>query len=110
MTIEIIDTLLILLAIGVAARCIINQLETHMAALDDAIKSLQTQVAAETTVEQSAITLINGIPALIADAVAKAQAQGVTPEQLQALTDLQSTIASNAANLGAAVTANTPAA
>ena len=89
-----------------------NQKKTEnlMAALDDKIAELKAAVAEETSVEQSAITLINGIPALIADAVSKAQAAGATPAQLQALTDLQTSIASNATGLQSAVTANTPAA
>ncbi len=81
--------------------------EKLMAALDDKITELQAAVEQETTVEQSAITLIKGIPALIADAVAKAQAAGATDAQLQALTDLQSKITSSATDLGTAVTANT---
>ena len=43
---------------------LLNQQETMMSALDD----LQAAVAAEDTVIDSAITLINGIPALIAAA------------------------------------------
>jgi hypothetical protein len=78
--------------------------------LDQQITALQTAVQNETSVEQSAITLINGIPKLIADAVAKAQAAGATPAELSALTALQSQIASNGTALAAAVTANTPAA
>jgi hypothetical protein len=83
---------------------------TQMAELDDKIAALQADVAEESTVEQSAVKLINGIPALIAEAVAKAQAAGATPTQLQALTDLGTTLTTNATTLGAAVTANTLAA
>ena len=78
--------------------------------LDAAIAALQTTVANETTVEQSAIKLITGIPALIAQAVADAQSKGATPEQLAALTALGSSITSSSASLADAVTANTPAA
>ena len=81
-----------------------------MAALDDAIAKLQADVTAEATVEQSAITLLNGIPKLIADAVSAALAQGATPAQLKALTDLSASIEANTTGLSAAVTANTPAA
>ena len=87
-----------------------QEIKQLMAALDDKIAALQADVTAEQTVEQSAITLIQGIPALIADAVAKAQAAGATDAQLQALTDLGTSITNNAAALGAAVTAGTPAA
>lgn len=74
------------------------------------LAKLQADVAAETTVAQSAVTLIKGIPALIADAVAKAQAAGATPEQLQAFADLSTAIEGTTADLSAAVTAGTPAA
>jgi hypothetical protein len=64
------------------------------------LSDLQAQVAATLTVEQSAITLINGIPALIAAAGTDAAA----------LADLQAQLKASAASLAAAVTANTPAA
>ena len=67
-----------------------------MAAIDD----LQAAVAAEDTVIDSAVALIQGIPALIA-------AAGVDPAKLAAL---QTDIAAHATTLAAAVAANTPAA
>jgi hypothetical protein len=75
---------------------ILTKLEAIMAAIDD----LQAAVAAEDTVIDSAITLINGIPALIA-------AAGVDPAKLTAL---QADITAKSTALAAAVTANTPAA
>ena len=81
-----------------------------MAALDDAITQLTAQVSASTTVESSAVTFINGVPALIAIAVAAAQAAGATPAELQSLTDLGTALQNSAAPLAAAITANTPAA
>ncbi len=75
----------------------IQHMETKiMAAIDD----LQAAVAAEDTVIDSAVALIQGIPALIA-------AAGVDPAKLAAL---QTDIASHATTLAAAVSANTPAA
>lgn len=65
-----------------------------------ALTDLQAAVAAEDTVIASAVTLINGIPALIA-------AAGTDPA---ALTALQSDITAQATALAAAVAANTPAA
>lgn len=65
-----------------------------MAAIDD----LQAAVAAEDTVIDSAVTLLNGIPALIA-------AAGVDPAKLAAL---QSDITAKTTALSAAVLANTP--
>ena len=85
-------------------------MSTATNALDTEIAALQVAVANETTVDQSAITLINGIPGLIQSAVTQALAAGATTEELAALTTLQATIAQNATGLTAAVTANTPAA
>lgn len=75
---------------------IIERLEKIMAAIDD----LQAAVAQEDTVIDSAITLIQGIPALIA-------AAGTDPAKLQAL---QADITAKSTALAAAVAANTPAA
>lgn len=89
---------------------ILTKLEERLMQVDDEIAALVADVTAGTTVSQSAITLLNGIPALITTAVAAAVAAGATPAQLQALTDLNTGITSNNAALAAAVTANTPAA
>jgi hypothetical protein len=75
---------------------VIDNQETEMAAIDD----LQAAVAAEDTVIDSAITLIQGIPALIA-------AAGVDPAKLTAL---QNDITAKSTALAAAVAQNTPAA
>lgn len=65
-----------------------------MAAIDD----LQAAVTAEDTVIDSAVVLLNGIPALIA-------AAGVDPAKLAAL---QSDITAKTTALSAAVLVNTP--
>lgn len=62
------------------------------------IQDLQTAVAAEDTVIQSAVTLIQGLAQQIADA-------GTDPVALQAVID---DINAQAANLAAAVSTNTP--
>jgi hypothetical protein len=80
-----------------------NQLDTNIAALT-------AQVAANTTVEGSAVTLLNGIPAMITAAVAAATAAGATPAELAAVTGLATTLQASAAPLAAAVTQNTPSA
>ena len=80
-----------------------------MAQLDDQLTQLQADVTAENTVIDSAVTLLNGIPAMIAAAVATATAAGATPAELQAVTDLGTAIAAKTAVLSAAVAANTPA-
>jgi hypothetical protein len=64
------------------------------------LTQLQNDVAAETTVEQSAIALLGGLKAAL-------DAAGTDPTKLAALS---STIESNTAALAAAVAANTPAA
>lgn len=81
-----------------------------MSKLDDSITALTATVTAEDTEIDAAIALINGIPALIQAAVQTALDQGATPAQLQALTDLQTTITAKSADLGKAVVANTPSA
>lgn len=79
-----------------------------MSLLDDAIAALTAKVNDAVTVEESAIAFINGVPGLIANAVAEATAAGATPEQLAAVTALGDRLTAEAANLTAAVTANTP--
>lgn len=78
-----------------------------MAALDDKIAALQAEVANNTTVEKSALALIQGFAAQLAAAVAAAQAAGATAAQLQSITDLQTTLTANDAELANAVQAGT---
>jgi cell division septum initiation protein DivIVA len=75
---------------------IINQMERLMAAIDD----LAAAVAAEDTTIDSAVVLLNGIPALIS-------AAGVDPTKLAAL---QADITAKTATLAAAVVVGTPVA
>jgi len=72
-------------------------LETHMSKeLDD----LTAQVAQNTTIEESAVTLINGLAAKITEA-------GTDPAKLAALS---ASLTTSANDLSAAIAANTPAA
>jgi len=64
---------------------------------------IQNAVTAETTVEQSVLTLLNGIAAQLATALAA----GGTPAQIQGVVDA---LNANIAAMQAAVTANTPSA
>ncbi len=80
-----------------------------MAKLDDSIAALQAEVARNTTVEKSALALIQGFAKQLADAVAAATAAGATDAQLKSITDLQASLATNDDELAAAVQANTPA-
>lgn len=86
----------------------IDHMSATVSTLDADIAALQAAVAAEAAVEASAVVLLNGIPAMITDAVAAALAAGATPAQLQALTDLATAVSANSAPLAAAVAANTP--
>lgn len=60
-----------------------------------------------TTVEDSAVTFINGIPQLINDAVQKAIGNGATEEQLQPFTQLSDDLQVKSDALVAAMQANT---
>lgn len=77
---------------------LLRQEEAEMSALDD----LRAQVEKNTSLEESTILFINGISQLLKDAIASGDPA--------ALTDLQQKLAKSAADLGAAITANTPAA
>lgn len=81
-----------------------------MSKLDDAISALQAETERETSVVTSVLTLLQGIPALIDDAVQKALAAGATPAELSAITAAVDAIKANSDKLAAAVQANTPAA
>ena len=83
---------LILRELGV----VLNRQEKQMAALDD----LTAQVAANTTVIDSAIVLLEGLKAAL-------DAAGTDPVKLKALSD---SLAAEDSKLAAAVAANTPAA
>ena len=80
---------------------LILRLEKFMATASQALTDLQNQVAAEQTVEQSAITLITNLAGQVA------AANGVSPAAVEAVV---AQIQNNAAALAAAVAANTPAA
>jgi hypothetical protein len=79
---------------------VLNRLDEIMTALTD----LQDEVTATNTVEASAVALIQGIAAQLAALLA----QSPTPDS--ALVDLTNQLTASAAALGAAITANTPAA
>jgi chromosome segregation ATPase len=68
--------------------------------MSQALDDLATQVTANTTVEESAVTLIKGLAAQIA-------AAGTDPAKLQAL---QASLKASADDLAAAIAANTVAA
>lgn len=86
--------------------------DSDMAKVKDAqsvIDALTAQVQQTTTVEASAVTLINGIAGEIQTAVTAALAGGATAAQLAPITDLTASLQTSAAALSQAITANTPA-
>jgi hypothetical protein len=78
----------------------LTKMEKIMSSFDDALAGLRTQVAANTSAEGSAVTLIQQLAALIAANVSD-------PAKL---TELSTQLKASADALAAAVTANTPAA
>jgi hypothetical protein len=69
------------------------------------LQALKDAVAAEKTVEDSAVALLTGLTAQIADLIAKS-GNTVDPADLQAIVDQ---VKADTADLAAAVSANTPA-
>lgn len=84
--------------------------EKFMAALEDALAAVSAKVAAQTTIIGSVETMIGGIKDQVTALQAKLAAAGATPEQLQMVADLGTTIDANTARLTADVVTNTPAA
>lgn len=78
-----------------------------MSQMSDAVTQLTKDVADMRGEVNSAVAFAKGVPDLIAKATADAQAAGATPAQLQSLTDLHTSLASEVADLHAAFTTNT---
>jgi hypothetical protein len=108
--INVVHTMTADAALSALIQSIKEDIRTMSTDVNSALLALQADVTQETTVDQSAMTLIQGIPALIAAAVAAAQAAGATPAQLASFDQLGAQITANATGLAAAVTAGTPAA
>ncbi len=75
-----------------------------MSEISDAVAALQAQVTAETTVEQSAITLIQGLVQKVNDAIANAADAAAAVTAVQAVT---AAVKASSDPLAAAVAANT---
>lgn len=69
------------------------------------LDQLKQQVQQTTGVEQSAITLINGIQAQIDQAVQAAMENGATAEELQPVSDLSNAMSDQTNQLAAAIQA-----
>lgn len=74
------------------------------------VTALTAEVAAETSVNQSAITLLNGLSAQIAALAALAADPAQVSSLASQLSALAGSVHDNTAALAAAVTANTPVA
>lgn len=69
------------------------------------LDALVTEVSETTTVQASAVTLLNGLSAVITDIKAQLAAQGIDN---QTLNDLSANLDSSTNDLAAAISANTP--
>lgn len=78
-----------------------------MSKISDAVAALTTQVEQNTAVENSAVTLIQGIAKQLSDALANAADDAAAVQAVGAITAQLNT---DAGSLAAAVAANTPAA
>jgi len=72
------------------------------------LSTLIDEITKTGTVVDSAVVFINGVPGLIADAVAKAVANGATEAELKPVRDLGDQLKAKSDALAAALTANTP--
>lgn len=87
---------------------LLQELENAVSVLTDKIAALQAEVTDNTSVITSAVTLINGIGAIVAAAVNDALAAGATPEVLASLDAVAVEINTASQSLADAVAANTP--
>lgn len=91
-------------------RCILFLEKYQMATLNPQVQALVDDVTQLKTVKDSVLALIAGFPQLLADAVAKAVANGVDPDDLAAITQVGTDIQAASSQLAAGVVAGTPAA
>lgn len=87
-----------------------ERIEEMSGSMQSVIDGLRANVARLTSVEDSVQAFVEGVPAMIQAAVDQALAAGATPEQMQALTDLNAQLSAKVEELAGDVTANTPAA
>ena len=79
------------------------------AEIDAAVSTLQGTVAQLTSAVGDIVTLVTKLSGQLTAAIAAAQAAGATPQELQALADLNTTIVTQAQALANAVAAVPPA-
>jgi len=86
---------------------LIKELTNKMTAIDDALTQLESDVTNLTTVEQSAVALLNGLTTQIQTIIA---AGGDPAKTLASIQDVVTKVESDTTDLAKAVAANTPAA
>ena len=87
----------------------LKQIRNKMTDLDNAIAALQTEVANNTAVTNSAIPLIQALSQQLALAIAAAQQAGATPAQLGVLQTLLASLTANDTALNTVINAAVPA-
>lgn len=99
----VVALLVVLILLNIAILFLLNSIikgeRKQMSTTNTALAALQEQVAQNTSIEESAVTLIEGLAAQIA-------AAGTDPAALAALT---ASLQTSAADLAKAIAANTPA-
>ncbi len=105
---QVLLTVLVIMAGWILLRT--KTIMDNTAKTQQAIDELTTTVADETTVIESAVTLIGGFAQRLADAIASASNAGATDAQLSSLSDLKTAMVTEKQRLADAVVANTPAA
>ncbi len=85
-----------------------NHSERENSAMPVDLQPLIDEITAADATIDSAVLFINGVPGLIASAVAAAIANGATADQLKPVTDLGDALKTKATALASAVAANTP--
>ncbi len=95
-------------------KTLINSIKLEIKQMADSLQAaldeLTQDVAELTSVDQSAVALIQGFSARLDAAVAAAQAAGATPAQLASFTDLNAQVKQRTTELASAVSAGTSAA
>lgn len=88
---------------------LIQRINAMSGSIQSVIDTLSANVQRLSSVEDSVQAFVEGVPGLIQTAVDQALAAGATPEQMQALNDLNTALSAKVDELASNVVANTPA-
>lgn len=102
--------LVVLLIGGICIQTTLNRIHRMSLNIQQLLDQTAQRVSVLTTTAASAEALLGSLKASLDAALAELTNQGVTPQQLQSLSDLSDSIGSRTTELAAAVTANTPSA